>query len=137
MCVSVAAWLTTRATNHRKHNNFLNSLYNVKGHRPKALIDDHSLKLMEYPDNCHLKISLADPGGTARAPPNGIQFFCFCQKAPMSEVGAPQWRGTPQQEILDPPLNIVTVCTQKVQNFLRIYRKPISVCFVRVYNISN
>ena len=45
---------------------------------------------------------LADPGGAAGAP-NRIQFFhfriCFCRKAYMLEVGAPQ------QEILDPQLS--------------------------------
>ena len=43
-----------------------------------------------------------------RAPPNGIQFFCFCmrfcQKAAASEVGAPNGSAPPQREILDPPL---------------------------------
>ena len=48
-------------------------------------------------------IPLADPGGRRQhtpLPPNRIQFFhfhiCFCQKAPMSEVSAPQWLGAPQ-----------------------------------------
>ena len=47
------------------------------------------------------------------APPNRIQFFrfhtCFCQKAYMSEVGAPPAHrvGTPQWEILDLPLRML------------------------------
>ena len=44
-------------------------------------------------------------------PPNRIQFFRFhihfCQKVPMSEVGAPPTaRRPPQGEILDPPLTM-------------------------------
>ena len=38
-------------------------------------------------------------GAASTQPPNRIQFFhfciCFCQKAPTSEVGAPQRLGTP------------------------------------------
>ena len=42
-------------------------------------------------------------------PPNGTQFFHirirFCHKVPISEAGAlPKWVGTPQLEIMDPPL---------------------------------
>ena len=84
--------------------------------------------------------ALVDPGGTAGAqpptgsnsfiftyifigrsegslpacPPNRIQIFHFrihfCQKVPTSEVGAPQWLGTPQQKILDLPLVSAKKC---------------------------
>ena len=67
-------------------------------------------------------LSLAELGGHARhTPPYGTQFFHFCiyfhQKAPASEVHAPQWVHAPLQEILDPPLPFVLFHTSIAQTF--------------------